>query len=404
MTNDVFIAYTSVEPITSLRNIVMNPHYGVNTLVTALETAPKLWNPAKASEKILLSLCSLYVDTALHTTFLEAQTVAVENLADVLEVLIKAGAASKLPVNELASLWACLPFGPMNPALSNAVIRAGGGIIATLYAAGRLTPDGLNSWAVLMADAGLDDKVFDTRYAAAESFCSFFTVIGSNCNATAFLPVLLALYDTLNDDDEEVRDLGSDAFKHVAGVSLVPTEAAARLLQWLSVHFGEQPAFRAVVASRIVGDAAISDASLGSWKPAREQLAAALHFDDSLFAVEEQNLFIDEVRETKRWEEVFESLSWADAENDPALQMLGAWVRGGMDELLGLVSGQEDGPLGWASDAQVFAIATRIVHGCLALVKCGTADDALKGQVARLKDAAEGKRHAVSRLLMDALN
>ncbi|OAQ99528.1 hypothetical protein LLEC1_02531, partial [Akanthomyces lecanii] len=195
--NDIFLAHQAAEPINALRGIIFNPHIGVNTLVTALETIPKLWNPASAAEKNLLSLCSLYVDAALRTTYLEAQTVAVENLADVLDALLPGGGTQKLPIDELASLWACLPLGPMNPALANAVVRAGGGIVAALHVAGRLTAEGLDSWAVLMADAGLDDKIFDTRLAAAESFCSFFTVIGPDCTAPAFLPVLLALYDTL---------------------------------------------------------------------------------------------------------------------------------------------------------------------------------------------------------------
>ncbi|KAF1732187.1 uncharacterized protein CRV24_008381 [Beauveria bassiana] len=417
--NDIFLACQATDSINALRDIVFNPHTGVNTLVTALETIPKLWNPANATEQTLLSLCSLYTDVALRTTYLEAQTAAVENLADVLNALSKGGETRKLPIDELASLWACLPFGPMSPALSNAVIRAGGGIIAALHVAGKLTPEGLDSWALLMADAGLDDKTFDARFAAAESFCSFFTVIGGQCTAAAFLPVLLALYDTLNDDDEEVRDLGSAAFQHVAGVALVPIEAASRLLQWLATTFGQLPQFRAVLASRIVGDASLTAAAaataaaaLESWTPAAEQLAAALQFDDSLFAVEEQNLFVDEVRETKRWVAVFESVSW-DGENGGGggggdggvvLAALDRWVRGGVGKMRQVVRGQEDGPLGWASDAKVFAIATRILHGFLVLVKSGSASDELVAEVARLKQEALEKDNDVSRLLMDALN
>ncbi|EGX94401.1 HEAT repeat protein [Cordyceps militaris CM01] len=395
--NDVFLAYQAPDSINALRDIVSNPHLGVNTLVTALETIPKLWSPAHTSEQTLLSLCSLYTDAALRTTYLEAQITAVENLADVLDALLKSGEAQKLPIDELASLWACLPLGPMNPALANAVIRAGGGIIAALHTTGKLTADGLNSWAVLMADAGLDDKVFDTRFAAAESFCSLFTVIGPACTAPAFLPVLLALYDTLNDDDEEVRDLGSAAFQHITGVSLVPVEAASRLLQWLAATFGSLPQFRAVVAGRIIGGAAA---------PAEQQLTAALQFDDSLFAVEEQNLFVDEVRETKRWAAVFDSLSWVggDAEADTVLVALDGWVRGGVAKMRDIVREQEDGPLGWASDAHVFAIATRIVYGYLVLARNGAASGELAAEVEKLRQASLEKDNVVSQLLMDALN
>lgn len=216
--------------------------------------------------------------------------------------------------------------------------------------------------------------------------------------------MLLALYDTLNDDDEEVRDLGSAALKHVAGVSLVPVEAAGRLLQRLAATFGSLPQFRAAVAGRIVG----------AWSPAAErQLAAALRFDDSLFAVEEQNLFVDEVRETRRWVAVFDSLSWsaAAAGSDAAaaaaaavLASLESWVRGGIDKLTELAQGEQDGPLGWASDAHAFAIATRIVHGYLVLVRSGSAGEELTARVEGLKQAALRKDNNVSRLLMDALN
>lgn len=157
--NDLFVAQQSNQAIVSLRAILLDSQTGVNTLVTALETTPKLWNPATATQQTLLELCSVYIDVALSTTYLEAQTAAVESLAKVLDALLRNGAYETLPIDELASLWACIPLAPMNPALSNAVIRAGGGIIAALHIAGMITAEGLNRWAVLMADAGLDDKV-----------------------------------------------------------------------------------------------------------------------------------------------------------------------------------------------------------------------------------------------------
>ncbi|OAA74099.1 HEAT repeat protein [Cordyceps fumosorosea ARSEF 2679] len=395
--NDVFLAHQSSDPISALRDIIFNPHAGVNTLVTALEAIPKLWSPASTSEQTLLSLCLLYSDAALRTTYLEAQTAAVENLADVLDALLPGGGETPgLPLDELASLWACLPLGPMNPALSNAAIRAGGSIVAALRVAGRLTPEGLSSWAVLMADAGLDDKTFDTRFAAAEAFRSFFTVVGPRCEAPEFLPVLLALYDALNDDDEEVRDLGSAAFSRVAGVALVPVEAAEWLLRWLVATFRPLPAFRAAVATRFVR---------GSGASAEQQLAEALRVDDALFAVEEQNLFVDEVREARRWTAAFDGLRpWGGVEDGAALAALDAWVRGGVGGLRRVVEGREDGPLGWASDARVFAVATRIVYGFLALAGSGAASEGLLAEVAALKQAARGKENVVSRLLMDALD
>lgn len=157
--NDLFVAQQSNQAISSLRTILLDSQTGVNTLVTALETTPKLWNPATATHETLLELCRLYIDVALSTTYLEAQIAAVENLVNVLDVLLRNETHETLPIDELASLWACIPLGPMNPELSNAIIRAGGGIIAALHIAGMITAEGLNRWAILMADAGLDDKV-----------------------------------------------------------------------------------------------------------------------------------------------------------------------------------------------------------------------------------------------------
>lgn len=255
-------------------------------------------------------------------------------------------------------------------------------------------------------------QVFDTRLAAAESFCSFFRVIGPNCTSVAFLPILVALYDTLNDDDEEVRDLGSVAFKHITGVALVPIEAASRLLHWLALSFGNEPEFRSVIAGRIIGHAAISGmistaGASAQWTAASTQLTAALQFDDSLFAVEDQNLFVDEVRETKRWVEVSDSVSWTGdglQDGGGVLVRLSDWVSDGLAKLQSVVTENEDGPLGWASDAHVFAIATRIIHGYLVLAKRDAARAELIAQVELLHNTAKGKEHAVSRLLMDALN
>jgi hypothetical protein len=244
-------------------------------------------------------------------------------------------------------------------------------------------------------------KGFDTRFAAAESLCSFFTVVQSQCKSADFLTVILALYDTLNDDDEEVRDLGSDAFKNIIGVSLVPIEAATCLLQWLSTTFGALPEFRAVVASRIVGDAAITSSSLGSWKSADQQLTTAMQFDDSLFVVEEQNLFIDEVRETTRWIEVFQSLAWES--EDAALVALHRWLHSGINKMRVLAS-TEDGPLGWASNPDVFAICTRIIQGVVAMNSKGFASVELSDEALKLGDQAASQKHVISRLLTDALN
>lgn len=185
---------------------------------------------------------------------------------------------------------------------------------------------------------------------------------------------MLALYDVLNDDDDEVRDIGSAASRRIANQALVPIEAANRLLQWLAQTFGDSVEFRSIVAVRIIGGNSLV-ASIADCQSADTQLDEALTVDNSLFAVEEQNLFIDEIRETKRWLAVFDTLSWSS--NDGIYRDLTDWVSTGVTRLQRLMGiewsrgRRDDGPLGWASNPQAFAISSRILLASMAMESKG---------------------------------
>jgi hypothetical protein len=157
--NDILIASQAGDPMASLRVVLLGTQLGLNTLVTALETIPKIWSTAASHESNLLSLLTLYIDIVLGTTSVDAQTVAVENLAEVLDALLKGKHANKLPTSKLIDLWTCLPLQPMSPALSNAVIRASGGIVAALFVTGNVQSSGLLNWGNMISEAGLEDKV-----------------------------------------------------------------------------------------------------------------------------------------------------------------------------------------------------------------------------------------------------
>jgi hypothetical protein len=91
-----------------------------------------------------------------------------------------------------------------------------------------------------------------------------------------------------------------------------------------------------------------------------------MKFDDSLFVIEEQNLFVDEVREAQRWISVYESLEWDSS--DPALEALATWTSAGLEATRNLAS-QEDGPLGYGSKPEVFAILSRVIRSSAALMR-----------------------------------
>ncbi|KAK7742126.1 hypothetical protein SLS53_004712 [Cytospora paraplurivora] len=361
-----------------------------DTACALLEALPSIWGDKQASE-----LCLLYLEVCKHSTVPEARAAALTNLATLMDEHITAGKIDDLPSPEdtdpLFQLF--LRGSTINPALANAAVLASGPIMAaqalrhTSQPSFLLIEQKLRSWGRAVAGALRDGNTFDTRMAAAASLRSFAAAVGGGAAGAdaAYLPCLLALYGALLDDDDEVRDVGASAVALVtappgcaAPQPLVAVDAADALLSWARRRFGRTNEFRAYTACRVVGDPLVAVdigvQDLSAWPRPREQFAAALAVDESLFAVEEQNLFIDEVRETERWAGVFRATEWDYDEvfgedgsvigrtlfMDSSLEALKGWVEEALGVLVGLV-GEDDGPLGWASRADAFALCHRVL-------------------------------------------
>ncbi|KAF5018056.1 hypothetical protein F66182_9980 [Fusarium sp. NRRL 66182] len=354
----------SIENLATL--LLSKKTLGVNTIVAGLETIPKLWDISKLSERDVTQFCNLYRDVCLKIGPAEPRVIALQNLTNILDQVLKSKNLSLVSSDLLSQIWHCLPLSSLNPALANAVIRISGCITAILSRTQVVSAKGIENWGHMMADAGLDDKDFDTRLAAAESLCSFFTSIEQDQSWAheEHMTALLALYDSLNDDDDDIRDIGSAAVKSILGQALVPIEAANRLLLWLAQRFGHHSKFRQLTVCRIMGLPRYPEPESGRIS-IKDQLEAAMKFDDSLFVIEEQNLFVDEVRETRRWISIYESLTWDS--KDSALEALTTWTSAGLEAMQSLVS-REDGPLGYGSKPEVFAILSRVIRASAALM------------------------------------
>ncbi|KAG5982632.1 hypothetical protein E4U55_001645 [Claviceps digitariae] len=423
--HDVYVLSRASDPVVQLRSLLLGSQdIGLDGLVAALETASKVYNPKTCAPDMLPSLCMLYIDSCLDTDYSAAQVLAIENLTDAMDELLaqRSTGNDNILQRALIRLWTRLPSRTMNPALSHAVIRVSGCIAAALSGPECRSSIDLHAWGVIMADATLDDKTFDTRLAASLSLRSFFAAHSPLLPQEHHLTALLALYDALNDDDDQVRDIASEAAKILlAGHALVPLEAANRLLHLLTEHFGESPLFKSIVADRLVGHYGTCAATTSqirtppTWEPAKAQLDRVMRFDDSLFAVEEQNLFVDEVRETKHWVDVFQRLKWgpaaADKDNKDGgtghhdrtlLDKLVEWIHDGLIHFATLAEANQDGPLGWASDPAVFAICTRLVRVSAALsMSSGTQYPDLERALSMTKDALMVGDGRVSGLLTE---
>ena len=183
---------------------------------------------------------------------------------------------------------------------------------------------------------------------------------------------LFALYDILNDDDEEIRDLGACVVSSLLNTSLVPLAASEALAARLMSSFGSTNTLLYPVICRITGsltrrEYAIQERTIVvayELDSASEQLCEALKEDDALFVEEEQNLFIDEVREARLWSNLFgDAYAKSVAAGNPKVEVMSgllSWTLDGLDELVHLTE-KEDGPAGWSSKAQVFACCMRLL-------------------------------------------
>lgn len=197
----------------------------------------------------------------------------------------------------------------------------------------------------------------------------------------------LFLYDALSDDDEEVRDQGAIAASTFlsaaaskpstpnggAGVSLMPSAASSRLLQYLVAEYKDSPLLWIDALRRVAGASSlfklgpvpipahaaptpIQIALLQPLRSVRAALRDARRPDPALFVAENPNLFLDPVRDAQRWAH---ALTHLDPPQELPLDR--AWCIDGLTALLEIAHGRADGPLGWTANPPVFTLGMRII-------------------------------------------
>ncbi|CAK7270737.1 hypothetical protein SEPCBS57363_004254 [Sporothrix epigloea] len=321
-------------------------------------------------------LTSVYIGVCLEiATAQEVRAVALSNLAHVLDymLLAKDTDISHLPSDdELARVWDAISQGAICPTLSWAINRASGTLLAASVRLGSKTASSLciATWLAMIKTSIESAQTFDTRMAATEALRSF-----ASATASPFSPLLtkedslslaLCLYDALDDDDDEIRDVAAGAAGAFLGTPLIPGEASRHLQLWMSAHgrnISLSAAMSLQAAARMEGQNV--DSPVSAWPPAATLLAQALKFDDALFLVEEHNLYLDEVREAERWAIVLESGS--------KVEDLALWLASGMDALVTHIQSPDgnDGPLGWTAAPRVFAVCARLIIGARAVLSSG---------------------------------
>ncbi|KAK5664241.1 hypothetical protein OQA88_458 [Cercophora sp. LCS_1] len=366
----------------------------VNTARRLLEVIPNIWG-SKQGANDRAGLCKLYGDMCCQALAPEIRAQSLSNLASLIDAVLHDDAEDELPTADaLQRVWGSLHNGEINPDLSYSIINSSGTFMLALDLrdTGNVASSGqrLRGWGAMIADALNVDNTFDTRYAAITAFRTFFLGSRGQKWTPDHLPALSALYDGLIDDDDEVREVAAEAASGILGPSsLMPPTAADRLVEWLGGQFQGQQEFRQHVIHRMTGQLPLWGQEEFMLPPADEQLRQSMEFDDALFATEEQNLFIDEISETKRWQKAFARYVGAVGE-EASYRELVKWTVSGLKCLMQLAE-KEDGPLGWTSDQHAFAESARIVLCSVAIAESGKSEEVSR-LVAQLRETGTGAK------------
>jgi hypothetical protein len=203
----------------------------------------------------------------------------------------------------------------------------------------------------------IDTNPFDTRFAAVQSLNALSHIWSAATDSKTTGPLILALtfilYDLLNDDDDEIRDLAALATANILhSAPTVPVLTTHRLATYLSRTFATSPYLVQEATSRLTQPTA----SFAT------QLSQARQEDSSLFATEKQNLYKDDTLDALFWSRI---LSLIQIPTD-TLSNLTAWALDALSVLTQTATSEIDGALGWSSKPDVFTLGVRVM--CVAEV------------------------------------
>lgn len=223
-------------------------------------------------------------------------------------------------------------------------------------------------------DSTNNNKEFTTRYAATVSLMAFARALRTGNRPPRvdkmYLDIYLVLYDILNDDDEELRDIAAST--------------ASWLLSYSSVSPSGSVTLSSLTASELISNFIVenySDSSplcskairyvTGQWPringstlttrltPVSSVVSELMKESTILFEEEKQNLFLEEVREADVWSSGLRRLS-KDAYTQHLVGSMHRWVSDGL-ACLAETTSSRDGLMGWASKPEMFSLGVRVI-------------------------------------------
>ena len=186
----------------------------------------------------------------------------------------------------------------------------------------------------------------------------------------ALINAYLLLYDMLNDDDEELRDIAAKiAAKLLTPENTalrVPRAASIQLTRFLWENFADSPVLFQGALRRFLGrthEKTIFVSVSSAYAKAKQE-------PTMLFAEEKQNLYIDELQEAKTWGGVLGHLAYPNSGVSHLASKFCSWVSDGLKTLADVVRDEEsqDGVLGWSTQPDIFMAGYRAIYGAQILL------------------------------------
>ena len=338
-------------------------------------------------ERLREPLVDLYSFVILDDAPASAKTVAVSNLASILEELLSSQADAipglALPCDNLVkSFRPEADIKSWNRHATDGALRLQGCLLAIRGSSSEGHPlssvkQDIQGWIVKLRSALGEETEFTTRFAAVQSLHSFARSLrpvgGSPRTDASLLDIYLILYDMLNDDDEELRDIAASSASWVlsysevspdAAVALGPLNASALLAKFIIKHYSDSVQLTRRVIRYLTGqEPRISGSDEQTHLVAVSDLVAEnCQERTALFVEEKQNLFIDEVREIDVWSPALRQLR-RNAYPETLVRQISSWVSEGLEHLSGHIAQDagRDGLLGWISRPESFVLGVRLI-------------------------------------------
>ncbi|KAI9043885.1 THADA/TRM732 family protein [Aspergillus affinis] len=358
--------------------------FDANVGAWLLEQLQETFGQNAANRNILLRLYSVVILGAYPE---DVKSSAIDSLASCLESVLDFGSDSfggiVLPWEALDRQINPGPAAPIwNRVRSDAELRLQGCLLAAKVLANQCQSlqEDVTRWVIKLRFAMQEETEFTTRHAAVSSLTAFGRVLRSPGKAplaeTFFLEPYLILYDMLNDDDEELRDLAALtaswvlSYSSVASfkaVTLSPFNASQLLSEFVVDNYAGSPLLCNRVIRYITGQESRIGGSTQRKRqtPVSDLISEYMKESTTLFEEEKQNLFIDEVREVNRWSGQLLKLA-AGSYDDRLTRSVCQWVSDGLSYLIELaVNGSgpgKDGFLGWTTKPETFTLGVRLIE------------------------------------------